>query len=388
MVELESHIVQGTSPDVVLIVAGIHTSEQSGVEVARWIRVKLAARPKPTRLSALVIPEVFPDEGKNARADEWKTGAVPGKYRETVRRAMIYPARHFPPPGKPLSFIKDGLLTDANGKALPLPTGQTKVYMLPEIAFLIRCVEALKPVRIVSVHGRRPRTRQDLKDAAGLIKMTADEIANWDEQAQTPVPGVNFPGIFVDPRYSLNQACLKAGLESCKFDQDADPAFPTRGTSKRFDSALSADGKKDDALARAAAEDKAFTDPALVGGNHLGPAPIVHYAKEPGTPSKLYSLGDWGPVDVDPSGGSPGSRRGAPVFTIEVKDDGESWSFADAIQVMKTDSSGALKPELTPDQRARKANVADYPTPRHWTQRRSSQLQQYADAIIDTILER
>jgi hypothetical protein len=40
-----------------MIVAGIHTSEQSGVEVARWINAILTARPKPLRLGAVIVPE-------------------------------------------------------------------------------------------------------------------------------------------------------------------------------------------------------------------------------------------------------------------------------------------------------------------------------------------
>jgi hypothetical protein len=385
VVELNSRFFQGLASDSALIVAGIHSSEQSGVEVARWIAVKLAARAKPTRLGALVIPEVFPDEGRNARTVEWKTGSA-AAFRDRVRGQAAYPARQFPPPGKPLSFIKDGVLVDVDGK--PLLRDRNKVRMLPEIEYLIRCIEILKPTRIVSVHAKRPRTRDDLSAAsdAGLIKMTAAELAAWD--GRTAIAGVNFSGVFVDPRYSPTAACFKGDLEACKFNRDLDPAFPTRGTDKRFDSAITDDGKKDDALALATAKDKAFTTPELIAGNHVADvAPVVHYAKEPGTPSGFFSLGDWGPVDVDPTGGSPGSRRGAPVFTVEVLEDGESWSFADATQVMKADGSGPLKPPLTPEQRARNASPPPYPTPRRWTKDRSAQLQQYAEAIINEILD-
>jgi hypothetical protein len=66
----------GKEPDFVVIVAGIHTSEQSGVEVARWINATLAARPKPTRLGAVIILEVFPQYGIQARKEELKIGAA------------------------------------------------------------------------------------------------------------------------------------------------------------------------------------------------------------------------------------------------------------------------------------------------------------------------
>src|SRR5438128_216435 len=107
MLELNTHWFFGTAPDFVLIVAGIHANEQSGVEIAHWIRVKLAKRPKPTRLGAVIIPEVFPARGFGARTDEWAHGeASSDKWREiTDGKKTIYPARQFPPPGKPLSFL-------------------------------------------------------------------------------------------------------------------------------------------------------------------------------------------------------------------------------------------------------------------------------------------
>ena len=41
----------GTSPDFVLIIAGIHTSEQSGVEIANWIRVIALVQQRPRTLA-------------------------------------------------------------------------------------------------------------------------------------------------------------------------------------------------------------------------------------------------------------------------------------------------------------------------------------------------
>jgi hypothetical protein len=389
VLELETHIFEGASPDFVLIIAGIHTSEQTGVEVARWIRVKLAAQAKRTGLSVALIPEIFPDEGRDARTAELKNPADLQDFRERVRGQEVFPARQFPPPGKPLSDIKKGVLIGLDGKALHRDKDKKDVIMLPEIEYVIRCIETLKPVRIVSIHGKSPRSKKKLKvlATAGLLKnMTPEQVDKWD--GQTALVGANFAGIFVDPRYVLTKTC-QSDLESCKFDLKTDPAFPPwdPGTTKRFDSALTVEGQKDDALALKAASDKGFTDATLIAGNHVtDPQPIVHYAKEPGTPTG-FSLGDWGPVDVDPTGKSPGSRHGAPVFTIEVKEDPESWAFADEIQIMKTDGSGALKPRPTPDERARRANPPPYAVPKKWKKDRTSDLQQYADAIINTLLE-
>src|SRR5262245_47607890 len=126
MLELETHRFHGTSPDFVLIIAGIHTSEQSGIEVARWIVHQLSARPKATRLGAIVIPEIFPGRAQAARGAEypkndisaWRedTEATRKKYAATsktvAKNQTIFPARQFPPPGKPLSFLSKGLLRD------------------------------------------------------------------------------------------------------------------------------------------------------------------------------------------------------------------------------------------------------------------------------------
>ena len=49
MNEFDAHVFFGTGPDFAIILAGIHNSEQSGIEVAHWIRTKLAARSQPTR---------------------------------------------------------------------------------------------------------------------------------------------------------------------------------------------------------------------------------------------------------------------------------------------------------------------------------------------------
>lgn len=93
-----SYVFFGSEPQFVLIVAGIHESEQGGIEVAHWIRTKLAARKKPTRFGAVVIPDVFPERGLLARADEWKRGDTDNTWREIPRPggADFHPARHFP----------------------------------------------------------------------------------------------------------------------------------------------------------------------------------------------------------------------------------------------------------------------------------------------------
>jgi hypothetical protein len=381
MNDLDVHVFFGTDPGFVVIVAGLHTSEQSGVEVAHWIRVQLAARTKPTRLGAIVIPEVFPDRGLEARAKEWSVGAAQWSKRDGASddfreyRDGRHPNRQFPPPGKPLAFLDRGNLKTIDGKEIPDKKTGKPIPLLPEVRHVIQVIETVKPVRIVSVHGKRRRDEKDLKSAVnvGSITMTDKQIADWDGSA---IKGVNFTGIFVDPRYDL---CHSSGfyVEDCKFDLAADPAFPNvtkKGVDERFDSALSADGRADDALALSVA--RAVRDPTLVAGNHLGDPPqVVHYAKEEGTPVG-FSLGDWGPVEVKLTSPGPGVRPGAPVFTIEVDQNHESWAFLDGVQYV--DEKGNPVPQ--PKRPSPKL------TPARFDQARSLQLQDYAQAIIGVCL--
>src|SRR4051794_35964518 len=152
--EIRTHVFFGTSPDFVLIVAGIHANEQSGIEVANWICSKLENPKKPSRLGAIVIPEVFPARAHSARTAEWK-GENTYKWREITlpNGTTIFPARQFPPPGQPLSFLgPDKILKDDSGNALNIDDSPPKVALLPGIGYVIRVIEGFKPVRIVSVH--------------------------------------------------------------------------------------------------------------------------------------------------------------------------------------------------------------------------------------------
>lgn len=384
-----SHIFPGTDPGWVLVVAGFHGNEQSGIEVAHWIRVLLAARPKPTRLGCFIVPGLFGERDRGARAAEWKSGVAGSDWRELkVGKRTLFPARHFPPPGKPLEFLgKDKLLLGFDGKPLRDDDRKT-TQLLPEVETLIRVIETLKPVRIVSCHGKLPRTKDHLRAArkAGIIDpaITDADIDAWDGSA---VRGVNFPGIFVDPRYQVDDKCRSGlDLEACKFDPDVDPAFPQRsGTNARFDSARTTEGRADDALALAAATKVFQTDVTLAPGNHVEePSPVVHYAKEGGTPN-AFSLGDWGPVAVEPTAGKPGSRLGAPVFTIECRDNQESWAFIDGQQVMGVDNKPLIQ-EPSPADSAAGRRGKPFAVPARYDAARAEELRAYANGIIETIL--
>lgn len=382
-----SHIYPGTSAGWVLVVAGFHGNEQSGIEVAHWIRVKLAQRRTPMRLGAFIVPELFGERDRAARAAAWRNGVAGSDWREVkIGKHIFFPARHFPPPGKPLEFLgKNKLLLGFDGKPLQ-DDNRKSIPLLPAIETLIRVIENLKPLRIVSCHGKLPRTKDHLRAAkkAGIINYPDADIDAWDG---SPVKGVNFPGIFVDPRYVPDDKCRKGlDLEACKFDPDLDPALPLRsGLNARFDSARTAEGRVDDAICLAAATRLFQSDVTMAQGNHSeDPVPVVHYAKEAGTPT-AFSLGDWGPVAVDPTGGKPGSRLGAPVYTIETKNNQESWAFLDGLQVVQENGKPVLK-EPTPAERAAGKKGQPYAIPAKYDAARAEELRAVADAIIEIIL--
>lgn len=339
----------GKEPNFVVIVAGIHTSEQCGVEVARWINATLAARPKPARLGAVIIPEVFPQYGIQARQKELQLGAAKwntsNEFREfLVGKVKRFPARHFPPPGVPLAALKRGVLLTLGGDDL-LESGRA-IPMLPQVRQVVELIEWVKPVRIVSVHGKHP-------------------------------PG---QGIFVDSRYDV---CVKGGfaLENCKFDLAKDPAYPEitqNGVAKQFDSSRTKEGRDDDNLAKRLADAVAVNDGTLVAGNHLGdPVPRIHYHErqtDKGKPpnERGYSLGDWGPVDV------VDGRPGAPVFTIETYQNHESWAFDGATGAQRMDERG---------QPLRDLRGRVYPIPPECDRGRANQLHGLAQAIVNVILD-
>lgn len=367
MFDLESHTFFGSAPEFVVVVAGIHTSEQSGVEVAHWVRTKLAARSVPTRLGAIVVPEMFPAQGEMARAREWEVGAE--RWSTSVCNEFRNPIanRHFPPPGKALSTLADDHLETLSGGAL-LDRHGSPAIMLPEIKRLVQLIELVGPTRIVSIHGKKRRTRKNMDAAVrkGVIAMSEAELDRWHGE---PVKGVNSAGIFVDPRFSVRRPD-EPFLDDAKFDRAADPAFPAitaPGVAKVFDSARSADGRLDDALCLSMA--RAIRHPELVAGNHLDSSvPVVHYAKENVPPG--FSLGDWAAVATD------GLRPAAPVFTIEVDQNHESWAFLDGVPYV--DHAGRPIPQ---PKRPSPSLV-----PAQFDSERSARLQDYADAIIDHCL--
>ena len=174
-------------------------------------------------------------------------------------------------------------------------------------------------------------------------------------------------------------------LNGCKFDLQRDPAFPQKGLAnlKQRESARDQTyGVEDNSLAFKIAIAIYEEDKSLVPGNHLYDSgkEVVHYAASDPSSFRGWSLGDWGPVDVN-KGNDPGNRPGVPVITVETYKCYESWSFVHGEQYYGED--GNILSEKTPPRVPGKEN-------RRWPfdKARSAQLQIYADALINQFLMR
>lgn len=356
-------IIWGKSDDIALVIAGVHGSEISGIEVANWIAVKLKKQrlTDPPLYTTILVPEIYPEQAfserdrrirANFRDEELDSNA----FRNVKLGGQIIATnRQFPVPGEPSSTLKD---RTAGGQPL-----------LPETKELLRLIELCKPKRIASIHAHRI-------------------------PAGKPTKGTDWPGVFVDPRYVFDKRCLgkfKVGwfdTNACKFDLAKDPATKDPGR-KQFPSSCLKEGQEDDQLAYNIALDvMGHGGERLIPGNHLFTrgthvldkvAPVVHYtnSSEPADPG--FSLGDWAPVTVGRPG-DPEYRPGCPVLTVEVFHYFESWAWVDGEQFH--DEDGALLAGKRPPTIPGRPN-----TPFPFNRQRSHDLQLYADAIIAKFLK-
>jgi hypothetical protein len=138
-----AHFFPGVSKRRALIVAGVHGSELSGIEVVQRLVQRLKSGAKPG-LSVLIIPELFPDNAAIARkatgAGSLRPGADSNLGRST--KGSADPNRQFPPPGT--DFVPG--------------TGVTGVRVVdPENQILMQVIQEFKPERIASVHAKSMR---------------------------------------------------------------------------------------------------------------------------------------------------------------------------------------------------------------------------------------
>jgi hypothetical protein len=152
---IELSFFKGTSTEKALVIAGVHGTEQQGIQVAEMLKNDLAA--KTPYFNVILVPSLFPVNAKN-------------RFREGSNETN----RNFPEPAKTLAEAKKnrrGEPLDADGDVI-----------LIENQLLIQLIERFQPSRIISIHGTQyahqagvfsdPITTQP--DRAMLMKVAAD----------------------------------------------------------------------------------------------------------------------------------------------------------------------------------------------------------------------
>ena len=118
----------GTSDERALVVAGVHGSEQGGIEVAEMLIQTLHNALLRPYYSVIVVPTLFPDNA----ASRAREGSTPTN-------------RNFPDPGRSLATATP------SGSTTPMDTAGRAI--LPENFALMRLIERFRPSRVASVHG-------------------------------------------------------------------------------------------------------------------------------------------------------------------------------------------------------------------------------------------
>ena len=130
----------GTSDERALVIAGVHGSEQGGIEVAQMLIQTLQNALLRPYYTVIVVPTLFPDNA----ATRTREHATPTN-------------RNFPNPGQGLDAATPA------GSTQPMDAGTPARAVLPENVALMRLIERFRPSRIASVHGSTTR------DAAGIF---------------------------------------------------------------------------------------------------------------------------------------------------------------------------------------------------------------------------
>lgn len=180
---IRAHLVPGQTDEVAMVVAGVHGSEQSGVEVAERLLQQLQTQ-RPF-LTVVVVPRLFPDNVASRAAWDSKIAKDQGKillkkYREARDKAddpgrvtpgadTKDPNRQFPELGKDLDLANP---IDAKGKRVE-----------PGNLALMALIKAFAPRRIVSIHAQKDLERAGVfadphpSVATGPLATEADQLA-------------------------------------------------------------------------------------------------------------------------------------------------------------------------------------------------------------------
>lgn len=128
---VRAFFVPGATCARALVIAGVHGSEQGGIEVVEMLLAELRAMGRRPHDTLIVVPTLFP--GYAARRE--REGATPAN-------------RNFPLPGTSLASATDGAGVVRDELQRPV---------LSENVALMRLVERFRPARICTVHGTQTR---------------------------------------------------------------------------------------------------------------------------------------------------------------------------------------------------------------------------------------
>ncbi|HEY5981013.1 MAG TPA: M15 family metallopeptidase [Microlunatus sp.] len=180
---IQAHLVPGEIDDVALVVAGVHGSEQSGVEVADRLLAQLQVH-RPF-FTVVIVPRLFPDNVASRAAWEKKLAADQGKiavskYREirtkdkdpgrvTPGKGAKDPNRQFPALGADLDPVRP-----LDSKGDPVEPGNIA---------LMAVIKQFAPKRLISIHAQKDLNKAGIfadphpSAAPGPLAVAADDLA-------------------------------------------------------------------------------------------------------------------------------------------------------------------------------------------------------------------
>ena len=256
----------GQEAQVALVVAGVHGSEQSGVEVAeRLVRdLQTGVRPYYT---VYIVPRLFEASyaaaAPSATRDDRSGRMIRVPRGGRGRSESVDPNRNLLAPG---TNVGDRMAADGT---TPLDSEGRPVA--PENVLLLQLIDRIQPSRVCSVHAH-----------------------SYPFNGRTMAPTQDGPGIFADPRTTASTATA------------ADQAAAAAAT------------EQDDYLALAMAE-RAHRGGAHVPQNFLGDSahvtsryPTQTGRRSAGRSGQGTSLGQWGPR-------ATATRPAMTVITVEVE---------------------------------------------------------------------
>lgn len=153
--EVEAYYFPGTSNKKALIIAGVHGSELSAIEVAKEI-VKLLSGGEMPYYNVVVIPTLFPDNADKALRIASKAISNFGRYSN---EESVDPNRQMPALGKSFSRANP---VDVYGRTIE-----------KENQFLLQLIQDYQPSRIVNLHAIKDVTKSGIyadprTDCSGL----------------------------------------------------------------------------------------------------------------------------------------------------------------------------------------------------------------------------